>query len=153
MTWLYFKVTAMSNSFDWKFCVLTQLSWNCVGLLSQSSRTCVYHKFSRLCIFKGDNWCFLMWLNIECCLIGGHCLKLVLDIWIVFTNIFVLNTKTTVRKLPGSFVAMTDFEAGMWSIQILSECCSSCGNCYKSQKAKTIRRNNWEVLHKPVSSF
>ena len=33
--WPYFKVTAVSNSFNWKFCILIWLSSNFVGLLSQ----------------------------------------------------------------------------------------------------------------------
>ena len=43
--WLYFKVTAMSNSFNWKFYVLIWLNWNVVQLLITSSRSCIYHYF------------------------------------------------------------------------------------------------------------
>ena len=38
---------------------------------------------------------------------------------------------------------------GLWSIQILSECCSSCGACYMSQKTGDIKRNDGEVWCKP----
>ena len=37
-SWLHVKVTAVSNSFNWKFHVLTWLSWNFVWLLITSSR-------------------------------------------------------------------------------------------------------------------
>ena len=37
VTLTYFKLTAMSNIFKWKFCVLIQLKWNYAGLLSKSS--------------------------------------------------------------------------------------------------------------------
>ena len=37
LTVSYFKVTAMFNSFNWKFCVLIHLSWNFVELLGKSS--------------------------------------------------------------------------------------------------------------------
>ena len=43
--WLYFKVTAVSNSFNWKFCVLIRLSWNFVRFLIMSSRSWIYHYF------------------------------------------------------------------------------------------------------------
>ena len=35
--------------------------------------------------------------------------------------------------------------AGLWSIQILNECCSGCGAWYVSQKTSDIKRNNGEV--------
>ena len=47
----------------------------------------------------------------------------------------------------------TDFEAGLWSIQILSECCSGYGACYASQKASNINRNDGNVWRKPLKSF
>ena len=34
---------------------------------------------------------------------------------IVFTNTYILNTRTSVQELPGSFVMMTNFKAG-WSV-------------------------------------
>ena len=43
------------------------------------------------------------------------------------------------KQLPGSFVTTSDFEAGLRSIQIVSECCSRCGACYESQKAAKQR--------------
>ena len=43
--WHYFKVTGVSNSFNWKFCVLIWLCWQFIGLLSTSSRLWKYHLF------------------------------------------------------------------------------------------------------------
>ena len=40
---LYFSVTAVPNSFNWRFYVLIRLSWNFVRLLIASSRSWVYH--------------------------------------------------------------------------------------------------------------
>ena len=54
--WPYFKVTVMSNTFNWKIWVLIQLSSNFVGSSSKSSRKWIYHYFSLLHIFKGDDW-------------------------------------------------------------------------------------------------
>ena len=54
--WSYFKVTAVANSFTWKFYVHIWLSWNFVGLLSTSSRLWIYHYFWLSHIFKEDNW-------------------------------------------------------------------------------------------------
>ena len=72
-----------------------------------------------------------------------HCSWIVFET--VFTNTLVLNTKTTFWELPGSFVILTDFEVGLWSIQILSLCYSSFGACYKSQRASKIKRNHGKV--------
>ena len=55
--WHYFKATAVSNSLNWKFYVLIQLSWNFAGLSSTSSRSWIYHYFWLFHLFKGDNWC------------------------------------------------------------------------------------------------
>ena len=53
--WLYFKVTAVSNSFNWKFYVLIQLSWNLAWLLITTSILWIYYFwFSHM--FKGENW-------------------------------------------------------------------------------------------------
>ena len=57
--WLYFKVTAISNSFDWKFNVSIWLSWNFVVLLSASSRS--YYVWL-LHLFKGDNL-YVFWFD------------------------------------------------------------------------------------------
>ena len=38
--------------------------------------------------------------------------------------------------------------AGLWSIQILSDCSSGCGACYESQTASKIKRNNSETCQK-----
>ena len=46
----------MSNSFNWKFYVHIQLSWNFVRLLITSSRLWIYHYFWFSHMFKGDNW-------------------------------------------------------------------------------------------------
>ena len=54
--WLYFKVTAVSNSFNWKFCVLIRLNWNLVRLLMTSSKLWIYHYFWFSHMFKGDDW-------------------------------------------------------------------------------------------------
>ena len=54
--WPYFKVTAVSNSFNWNVDVLIWSSWNSVGLLSISSISWIYLNFSLLHKFKGDNW-------------------------------------------------------------------------------------------------
>ena len=54
--WWYFKVTAVSNSSNWKFYVLIWLSWNFVWSLSTSTRPWTYHYFLFLLIFNGDNW-------------------------------------------------------------------------------------------------
>ena len=43
--WHYFKVTAVSNSFNWKFYVLIWLSSNLVWLLIKSSRSWIYYYF------------------------------------------------------------------------------------------------------------
>ena len=44
----------------------------------------------------------------------------------------------------------TDFEAGLGSIQILTEYCSGCGAGHESQNASKIRRNDGEVWRKPL---
>ena len=49
--WLYSKVTAVSNSFNWKFCVLIVLSWNFVWFLIMSSRWYIYHYFFIFCTY------------------------------------------------------------------------------------------------------
>ena len=43
--WPYFKVTAVSNSFNRKFCVPIRLGWNFVGLSNTSSKSWIYHYF------------------------------------------------------------------------------------------------------------
>ena len=53
--WHYFKVTAVPNSFNWKFHVHILLSWNFVQLLITSSRSWIYHYFLLSHIFKGDS--------------------------------------------------------------------------------------------------
>ena len=53
---MYFKVTAVSNSFDWKSHVLIQLNSNFVLLLITSSRSWIYHYLKFLRMFKRDNW-------------------------------------------------------------------------------------------------
>ena len=45
-----------SVSFNWKFYVPIQLSWNFVGLLSTSSKSWIYHCFWLPHVYKGDNW-------------------------------------------------------------------------------------------------
>ena len=57
--WLlhYFKATAVSNSFKWKFHFLIQLSCVFVGLISTLSRSWKYHYFLLSLIFRGANWC------------------------------------------------------------------------------------------------
>ena len=47
----------------------------------------------------------------------------------------------------------TDFETGLFSIQILSECCSGCGACYENQKASKMKKNDGEVRRTPFRSF
>ena len=42
---IYFKVTAVSNNFNWKFYVLIWLSWNFVWLLTVLIRLWIYHYF------------------------------------------------------------------------------------------------------------
>ena len=54
--WSYFKVTAVSNRFNWKFNILIHFSWNFVQLLIKSSRSWTYYYFLLLNMFKGDNW-------------------------------------------------------------------------------------------------
>ena len=44
------------QSFNWKFYVLTWLSWDFIGLLSTSSRSWMCNLFWHSHIFKGDNW-------------------------------------------------------------------------------------------------
>ena len=39
LLWTYFKVTAVSKSFNWKLYVVIRLSWNFAGLQSTSSRS------------------------------------------------------------------------------------------------------------------
>ena len=58
-----FKVTAVSYSFNWKWCVLIHLGWNYVGLLNKSIRWIwINHYFSLLHIVNGDNWC-VFWFD------------------------------------------------------------------------------------------
>ena len=52
--WWYFKVTAVSNSFNWKFYVLIWLSLNFVWLLIASVRSWISNFYWFLLIFKGD---------------------------------------------------------------------------------------------------
>ena len=54
--WLYFKVIALSNSFNWSFYVFIRLSSNFVGLLSTLRRLWICHYFWLSHLFKGDNW-------------------------------------------------------------------------------------------------
>ena len=44
-SWSYLKVTALSNSFNWKFCAHVEFCWNFVGFLIMSNRSwiCMYH--------------------------------------------------------------------------------------------------------------
>ena len=58
----HFYVTAVSNSFNCKFYVLFQWSWNFVQLLTTSSRSWIYHYFWVSHIFKGDNW-HIVWVG------------------------------------------------------------------------------------------
>ena len=51
-------------------------------------------------------------LNIQTVFVNNVC---ELCSRIVFANTFVLNTKTTVRELPGSFLMTTNFEA-IWPV-------------------------------------
>ena len=53
--WPHFKVTGVSNSFNWKFYVLNLFSTNFIWLLSTSSRSWIYHLFWWSHIFQGDN--------------------------------------------------------------------------------------------------
>ena len=55
--------------------IFIQLSWNFVRLLSKSRRHWIYHYFSPLHIFNGDNWCFLILQNLWCLFLGGCCLR------------------------------------------------------------------------------
>ena len=54
--WPYFKVTAVSNSFNWELYLFIWLSSNFVALLSTSSSSQIYHYFWLLHILKGGNW-------------------------------------------------------------------------------------------------
>ena len=54
--WLYFKVTAVSNSFQWEFYLFKWLSWNFVWLSITSSRSWIYHYFWFSHMFMGDHW-------------------------------------------------------------------------------------------------
>ena len=54
--WGYFKVTAMSHTFNWKCYVLIRLSWNMVALLSTSHKSWLYHYFLLSHRFMGANW-------------------------------------------------------------------------------------------------
>ena len=68
----------------------------------------------------------------------------------VFANIFVLNTKTTVRELPGSFDMMTNFESYwpvidsdfMWMLQQLW-----CLLCEPKDKQYKETTEKFEVNH------
>ena len=62
----HFKITALSNSFNWKFYILIRLSLNIVALLSTSSRhecTTFFFFFFSFCklshIFRGDKICIV----------------------------------------------------------------------------------------------
>ena len=61
--WLYFKVTAVSNSFHWKFYVLIPLSWNFVWLLITSSWSWIYYYFFYFCTCSREiiGTYFLVW--------------------------------------------------------------------------------------------
>ena len=54
--WSHFKVTAVSDSFNWKFNVPIWLNWNFIGLFNTSSRSWTHHLFWQSHIFKGNNW-------------------------------------------------------------------------------------------------
>ena len=57
VTSLYIKVTAVSNSCNWKFlCVYLNKLLNFVRLLITSSRSWVYHYFWFLHVFRGHIW-------------------------------------------------------------------------------------------------
>ena len=70
----------MLNSFNWKFCVLIQLSWNFVGLLSKSSRQWFF-PFANI---QGDNW-HVLWFFTGTWHFGRHCL------WKVFQTLHDYN--------------------------------------------------------------
>ena len=53
--WLYFKVTAVSDSLYWEFYVLIQLCWNFEWLLITSSRSWAHLCFLFLRVFKGGS--------------------------------------------------------------------------------------------------
>ena len=53
--WPYFKVTGVSNGFNWKFYVLMQSGWNFVELLSTSRRSWLYKPFLMVTHMQGDN--------------------------------------------------------------------------------------------------
>ena len=55
--WHYFNVTAVSNSFNWKFYILIWTIWNFVELLSKWSWLWIYRYFWLAHVLKGDNWC------------------------------------------------------------------------------------------------
>ena len=66
--WHYFKVTAVSDSFNRKFYVPIRLSWNFVGLVSPESRSWIYCYFRLSRVFKGANWRVSWFAKFR-----GHC--------------------------------------------------------------------------------
>ena len=56
VTLTIFKVTAVSNSFNWKFYILIWWSLNFVLLLIISNRSWIYHNFWFSHMLRGDNW-------------------------------------------------------------------------------------------------
>ena len=54
LPWFYFKVWAVSDSFNWKCYVL--LSWNFVRLLITWSKSSTCHYIRLSYMFTGDNW-------------------------------------------------------------------------------------------------
>ena len=75
--WPYFKVIAVSNSFDWKFYCFVQLGWNFVSTSSWIYCFWLPH------VFKRDNGCSQYfwiwqkhWLCLEHCLVEARSLNL-----------------------------------------------------------------------------
>ena len=60
--WPHSKITAASNYFNWLWCALIRLSWNCVGFVITSTTPWLYHYFLTFACIK-ERWltCFLMW--------------------------------------------------------------------------------------------
>ena len=73
---------------------------------------------------------------------------------IVFTNTFVLNTKTTLRE-PSTKCFRDDLHRSGCPVidSFWSECCGGCGACYESQKTSKIKRNDGEVWRKPFRNW
>ena len=106
--WLYFKVNAVSKSFNWKFYVLTWFSWNFLQLSIMSCKSRIYHYFWFLHMFKGDNW-HVIWKNFNVGFSPGiikmrffkFCMIITfLDVYIIVVGFKVMDVSENINCKP-----------------------------------------------------